>query len=193
MVLHTSKLFLFNCCQDNRRVAVRCSYRLLSCRCCHSVWIIFKVCKIKFAQRKTKRTCTIILGYFILIYSAALQVISPFIYYRLWMAMVTDALGMKMQSLFLFFCLYLTFFCLINLKINFYCIWLYLYIYIFTKNIYININCHCIKIVFNIYYCEHGIYTLLHPLFFHFGTKVNVSRTTGWKQDAEFLMDCFTI
>lgn len=83
------------------------------------------------------------------------------------MAMVNDALGMKNAII----CFLL--FCLINLKITFYCMFIYIYIYI--QNIYIMSMYK--RFVLDIYYCEHSIYTLLQ--LFHFETKVNVLRTIG--------------
>lgn len=109
------------------------------------------------------------------------------------MAMVTDALGMKKCNRHFCFQLFVFDYFLfdkLEKKFLLYMI-ISLHIYIYT-NIYI--KCHCIKdFVFNIYYCEHGIYSLLHPLFFVSGQRLMYQGPLVENKDAEFLMDCFTI
>lgn len=114
-----------------------------------------------------------------------LKIISQFIYYRLWMAMVTDALEIKKKCNRHSVCshFYFTILCLINLKITFYCIWLYLYIYL-HKYIYIMsmYKRFCFRYLLLWIWYLHFYYIF----FFDFGTKVNVLRTIGWKQMPNF-------
>lgn len=49
------------------------------------------------------------------------------------------------------------------------------------------------KIIFNIYYCEHSIYTLLHPLFFILEQRLMYKGPLVENKMPIFLMDCFTI
>jgi len=154
----------------SQRLDVDALDRLLDvCFCCHSVLDGSKMCKITLPPQKT---CTIIL-YLLLIYSDALHSLD---HNTLYLLQTLNGHGYrclgnekKCNHYSDFSHFYFTILCLINLKIAFYCTWLYLfkyiYIYIFTqKYMYIYIMSMYKRFSFQ--------YLLLWTLYLHFVTSL---------------------
>lgn len=167
------KAFFF-CCQDDRgsRGAAQSEVRNSPALCStvSSVLLLsfhldyFEVCKITLRkEKKKKRTCTIIF----FIYSDALHSLGNITVYLLQTLNGHGyrCLGNEKCNRHFCFQLFVFDYFLFDKLENKFLLYMIisLHIYIYT-NIYI--KCHCIKdFVFNIYYCEHGIYSLLHALF----------------------------